>query len=231
LRRRQSGRSATAAAGTLGFGAIPQTNHRCTIGTASVFLKIKWVREDNLIEFKTLLAKYRPEILTKIAPQEKEESDSTFYSTMDAIKEKQNYLQNLLKVEIPRVNREMMLAKEKGDLRENAEYHSARELLQSLNVEAAELQKDLNNVKPIDFNSISCDLVSIGTRCVLLEKESQKKYVYTILGKWDIDINNNIISYETELGKILLNKKVGDEFVNPVDEKIYSILSIEKASN
>lgn len=198
---------------------------------ASVFLKIKWVREDNLIEFKTLLAKYRPEILTKIAPQEKEESDSTFYSTTDAIKEKQNYLQNLLKVEIPRVNREMMLAKEKGDLRENAEYHSARELLQSLNVEAAELQKDLNNVKPIDFNSISCDVVSIGTRCVLLEKESQKKYVYTILGKWDIDINNNIISYETELGKILLNKKVGDEFVNPVDEKIYSILSIEKASN
>ncbi len=55
--------------------------------------------------------------------------------------------------------------------------------------------------------------------------------MYTILGKWDIDINNNIISYETELGKILLNKKVGDEFVNPVDEKIYSILSIEKASN
>ncbi|HPO60683.1 MAG TPA: GreA/GreB family elongation factor [Exilispira sp.] len=78
---------------------------------------------------------------------------------------------------------------------------------------------------------MSCDVVSIGTRCVLLEKESQKKYVYTILGKWDIDINNNIISYETELGKILLNKKVGDEFVNPVDEKIYSILSIEKASN
>lgn len=195
---------------------------------STIFLRTKWKYDDYLIEFKTLLAKYYPEILSKISPEEKDENENIFYSTIDSIKEKQEHLQFLIKQEIPRVNREMMIAKEKGDLRENAEYHSARETLQSLNIEAAELQRDLNNVKPIDPNNISLDKISIGTKCRLKSDITGKETTYTILGKWDIDLNNNIISYETELGKILLNKKIGDIIINPIDNEEYKVISIEK---
>lgn len=195
---------------------------------ATIFLRTKWKYDDYLIEFKTLLAKYYPEILSKISPEEKDENENIFYSTIESIREKQEHLQFLIKQEIPRINREMMQAKEKGDLRENAEYHSARDTLQSLNIEAAELQRDLNNVRPIEPNNISTDKISIGTKVKLKSEDSDKQITYTILGKWDIDLNNNIISYETELGKILINKKIGDIIVNPTDNEKYKVISIEK---
>ncbi len=209
------------------FKSNPSENQVSKLAT--IFLRTKWKYDDYIIEFKTLLAKYFPEILSKVAPEEKEENENIFYSTNESIKEKQEHLQFLIKQEIPRVNKEMMLAKEKGDLRENAEYHSARETLQSLNIEAAELQRDLNNVRAIDFNNIKTDKISIGTKCKLKSEETGKEVIYTILGKWDIDVNNNIISYETELGKILLNNKVGDIIVNPTDDLKYKVISIEKA--
>ncbi len=196
---------------------------------ATIFLRTKWKTDDYLIDFKTLLAQYFPDILSEISPEEKDESESFFYTTLESIKEKQEHLQFLIKQEIPRVNREMMQAKEKGDLRENAEYHSARELLQSLNVEAAELQKDLNIARPIDFSTVDTSKISIGTKCQLQSEASGKIISYTILGKWDIDVNNNIISYETELGKILMNNKVGDIILNPIDNVKYKVISIGKA--
>ncbi len=196
---------------------------------ATLFLRTKWKYEDYLIEFKTILAEYFPDILSKISPEEKEEDENVFYSTADSIREKQNYLNWLQKEEIPRVQNEMNQAKEKGDLRENAEYHAARELYQKLNEEAANLQKEINMVRVIDPSKINTNKISIGTKCKLKDEISGKTITYTILGKWDIDVNNNIISYQTELGKMLLNHKVGDIITNPIDNTKYKVISIEKA--
>lgn len=195
---------------------------------ALMFFRIKDMKEEYIRDFKVILYNKFPEILS-VHGEKDVEDKNTFYSTAASIEEKKNYLQHLISVEIPNTNKEMALAKEKGDLRENAEYISAREKLQHLNEEAALLQTEINNAIAIDPKMIKTDNVNIGTKVKIHVKEDNKYIEYTILGKWDVDLSKNIISYETAIGQLLLGKKVGDTFKNPSDKKTYVIKKIEKA--
>lgn len=194
-----------------------------------LFFRIKDMKPEYIVEFKIILSKYFNEYIKEIGiEEEKEEKENIFFVTKESIIEKQRYLQQIIQVEIPRTNNEMMQAKEKGDLRENAEYIAARERLQELNEEAAMIQEDLNKAREIDINNIDTSKISIGTKVTLLNLEENKEYVYTILGKWDVDLTKNIISYETSFGQNLLSKKVGDIFKNEQDGKKYKVIKIEK---
>ncbi|MCX8058739.1 MAG: GreA/GreB family elongation factor [Spirochaetes bacterium] len=194
-----------------------------------LFFRIKDMKAEHIVEFKIILSKYFTEYIKELGlEEEKEEKENIFFVTRESIIEKQRYLQNLIQVEIPRTNNEMMQAKEKGDLRENAEYIAARERLQELNEEAATIQEDLNKAREIDFNNIDTSKISIGTKVTLLNLDENKEIVYTILGKWDVDLSKNIISYETALGQSLLNKKINETFINEQDRKKYKVVKIDK---
>jgi len=75
----------------------------------------------------------------------------------------------------------------------------------------AELQGDLMRAKPTDFTEAPIDSIGIGSVVELNDLGSGEKVKYTILGAWDSDPENNILSYLTPLGQSILGKKVGDE--------------------
>ena len=119
-------------------------------------------------------------------------------------------LDELNKEKIPTNSQAIEAARELGDLRENAEYQMAKDEQKILLSRQSELQTDLMRAKPTDFMDAPTDFVGIGSVVKLSSPDSGETQQYTILGAWDGDPDNNILSYLTPLGQKLLGNKVDD---------------------
>ena len=117
----------------------------------------------------------------------------------------------MTKEKIPENSLAIETAREHGDLKENAEYHMAKDDQKVLLARQAELQGDLMRAKSTDFEDAPIDSIGIGSVVELKDLGSGEKIKYTILGAWDSDPENNILSYLTPLGQSILGKKVADE--------------------
>ena len=144
---------------------------------------------------------------------------------------KQNELKYLLEVEIPKNSKEIGVAMEKGDLRENAEYKYALEKQEFLKQQVKTLRESLNKAKILKPEDIRTNVVSIGTMITLNSIDNDKTEKFTILGPWESDPVKKIISYTSPLGETLMNKSVGDvvDLVSQNTKKRYKILKIERA--
>ena len=148
---------------------------------------------------------------------------------MKAIKEQ--LLDEIQKVTLPALALEISDAIAKGDLKENAEYKAAKEKQAQLNNQVSHLQDDLNRAVVFDPTTITTSRVSFGTTVTLKNLESGETEKYTILGPWESDPENGIISYMSPFGIAVLNAKEG-ETLNPTinDTKYsYEVVSIEVA--
>ena len=132
---------------------------------------------------------------------------------------KQKVLRNILEVEIPQNSRDIGVAMEKGDLRENAEYKAALERQDLLNNTAAKLQSQLQEAQIFDESHIDTNNISFGTKVMLHNLITEEKEEYAILGPWESAPSKNIISYLSPLGTHLLNHKSGDELSFSINEK------------
>jgi transcription elongation GreA/GreB family factor len=119
-------------------------------------------------------------------------------------------LDELNKEKIPTNSQAIEAARELGDLRENAEYQMAKDEQKILLARQSELQTDLMRAKPTDFTDAPTDFVGIGSVVKLSNPDSGETQEYTILGAWDGDPDNNVLSYLTPLGQKLLGNKVND---------------------
>ncbi len=137
------------------------------------------------------------------------ETASPLYATRAAIEAKRAELQQLLAVEIPANRKAIEEARALGDLRENFEYKAARQRHEYLNARAATLNGELARVRPIDVPAGAAGEVRIGTRVRLSGDAGER--VLTILGPWESQPEEDVISYESDLARDLLGKKVGDE--------------------
>jgi len=117
----------------------------------------------------------------------------------------------LTKEKIPENSLAIEKAREHGDLKENAEYHMAKDDQKVLLARQAELQGELMRAKATDFSEAPIDSIGIGSVVELKDLASGDQVTYTILGAWDSDPENNILSYLTPLGQSLLGKKIEDE--------------------
>ena len=117
-------------------------------------------------------------------------------------------LDDLAKTKIPENSLAIEAAREHGDLRENAEYHMAKDEQKVLLGRQAELQDEIMRAKPTDFSDAPADSVGIGSIVELVDQETKEVHSYTVLGAWDSDPDNNILSYLTPLGQMLLGKKI-----------------------
>ncbi|MDR2631198.1 MAG: transcription elongation factor GreA [Spirochaetaceae bacterium] len=126
--------------------------------------------------------------------------------------EKQRYLQHIMDVEVPANSKEIAFALSLGDLRENAEYKAAKEKQEILNSTVAKLKDEIERAQLFDPATVNTTRVSFGTKVVLSNEITGKKEEYTILGPWESDPENRIISYLSPLGGAILNKKVGEKF-------------------
>lgn len=151
--------------------------------------------------------------------------------TQAKYEEKKKQLAHIMDEEVPANSKEIEYALSLGDLRENAEYKAAKEKQEQLNSQVAKLKEDLERAQLFDPNSVSATRVSFGTKVVLRNESEGKQEIYTILGPWESDPNNNIISYLSPFGSAILNKTVGERFEFAINEgKIsYEVESITPA--
>jgi transcription elongation factor GreA len=144
--------------------------------------------------------------------------------------EKQRQLAHIMDEEVPANSKEIGFALSLGDLRENAEYKAAKERQDILNSTVAKLKDEIERAQIFDPATVNIGRVSFGTKVTLLNNSSKKTEEFTILGPWESDPNNRIISYLSPFGGAVLNKKVGEGFDFSIgDEKIsYTVQDISK---
>ncbi|MDR1863182.1 MAG: transcription elongation factor GreA [Treponema sp.] len=131
--------------------------------------------------------------------------------TLPKYQEKQRQLASIISEEIPANSKELEFAKSLGDLRENAEYKAALEKQTILNATMAKLSEDLERAQLFDPAAVNTGKVSFGTKVTLLNRGSGEREEYTILGPWESDPVNRVISYMSPFGGAMLNKAVGEQ--------------------
>lgn len=139
-------------------------------------------------------------------------------------------LDHLIKVSRKEISQQIMEARLKGDLKENAEYDAAKEAQASLENKISELEYKLSKARIIERENIAKDKIYIGATATLLDLDSQNKEVYTLVSKEEADYSLGKISIESPIGKALLGKKI-DEIVKieiPAGELNYKVIKIER---
>lgn len=176
-----------------------------------------------------ILEKY-PDYKFRVA-EEKTTQPKGMLVTAKKLEEKKGEIDRIQNIDLPANAKEISEAREKGDLKENAEYKSARDKQHMLNLTLARLQEELNRATLFDPTTITTSVVSFATEVTLHNNEMDRDEKYTILGPWESDIANNIISYMSPFGNAIMDKKVGETATYVVDghEYSYVIKSIKKA--
>jgi len=150
--------------------------------------------------------------------------------TQSMYEEKKKQLAHIMDEEVPANSKEIEYALSLGDLRENAEYKAAKEKQEQLNSQMAKLKEELDRAQLFDPNSVNTSKVSFGTKTLLLNETSGQKEEYTILGPWESNPENNIISYLSPFGSAILNKTEGERFEFAINNEKNSYL-VEKITS
>lgn len=135
-----------------------------------------------------------------------------------SLEEKKKAYDHLVNVEIPKNREDISIARSYGDLRENFEYKSAKEYSRVLQRRRFELERDLNRARGTDFSDATTERVSIGTKVHLEDVPGGAAEAYTILGAWDTNVAEHIISYLSATGGALLGRACGDEVDLPTED-------------
>ena len=116
-----------------------------------------------------------------------------------------------LKLERPKISKAIAEAREHGDLKENAEYHAAREQQGLTEARIKDIEFKLGNSEIIDSKSReNVNQIIFGSIVELLNIKDNSKIKYQIVGEDEADITKNKISFNSPIGKGIINKKVGD---------------------
>lgn len=119
-------------------------------------------------------------------------------------------LQHLKGVERPAASRAIGEAREKGDLKENAEYDAAKEAQGMLEAKINQLEDVLANARILDESSIDTSKASILTKVTVTNKALKKQYTYQLVSEQEANLKEGKISINSPIGKGLLGKKVGE---------------------
>ena len=139
-------------------------------------------------------------------------------------------LEELKNVQRPKIVSAIAEARSHGDLKENAEYHAAKEQQSLLESRVLEINDTIARANVIDVTKIENEgKVIFGSSVYLKNLESLQKLNYKIVGKDEADIKNNLIYFKSPVGKGLIGKSVGDMVTinTPSGEKNYEILKVE----
>ena len=104
-------------------------------------------------------------------------------------------------------------AVELGDLRENSEYKAALERQQFVQARLGQLHSRLSKLSSIDMNQIPLDKVGLGSRVVVQDQQTREKEVYNLVFGDAVEFQDGHVTMSSPIGRALLNKAVGDEFV------------------
>lgn len=149
--------------------------------------------------------------------------------TKEGYEKVQKELDHLVKIVREELRITISEARELGDLKENAEYHAAKEKQGIVEGRIAQLQGIVANSKVIDVKSIDSETIVFGATVTLLNVEKDESVKYQIVGEHESDMNKGRISFSSPLGKALLGKEEGDTVIvkAPKGEIEYEVEAIE----
>lgn len=121
-------------------------------------------------------------------------------------------LDRLQKEERPTVIKAIETARAHGDLKENAEYHAAKERQGHIEGRIMELKDKLGRAEVIDCSQVDCERAVFGTVVTLFNLDTDEEVSYQLLGPEEADVNSGSISVLSPIGRAMIGKRVGDEF-------------------
>jgi transcription elongation factor GreA len=138
-------------------------------------------------------------------------------------------LRRLKSEDRPRVIQAIAEAREHGDLKENAEYHAAKEQQGFIEGRIKEIEGKLSHIQVIDVTAVDArGKVVFGSTVELRDAQTDLESTYKIVGEDEADINAGMISFSSPIARALIGKNEGDEisFVAPAGDKHYEIIDV-----
>jgi len=138
-------------------------------------------------------------------------------------------LKHLKSVERPYIINAISVAREHGDLSENAEYHAAKEKQGFIEGRIQELESKLSRAQVIDISAMSGDTVKFGCTVTIANEDTDEESTYQIVGEDEANVKEGKISVTSPIARAMIAKEVGDVFevIAPGGAKGYEILKIE----
>jgi len=150
--------------------------------------------------------------------------------TAEGAEQLKEELQNLKSKERPKIVLAIKEAREKGDLKENAEYHAAREQQSFVEGKIKDIEAKLSNAQIIDIKTIpASNKIIFGSTVTLINTGDDKKVVYKLVGEDEADLKQGKISITSPLSRSLIGKEKGDtiELKMPEGTIEYEIIEVE----
>jgi len=150
------------------------------------------------------------------------------YLTQKKYQELFKELNRLKKVERRNIAKEIGIARDKGDLRENAEYDAAKEKQAYVEKRIAEVEDKLSRVEFVDNLDIDTSKINIGAKVELEDVKTKEKIIYELVGPDEADFDQNKISVTSPVGRGLIDHKKGEivQIQVPVGVLEYKVLSL-----
>ncbi len=140
-----------------------------------------------------------------------------------------NELENLEKVERHEIVKSIEIARAHGDLKENAEYHAAKERQGMVEGRVMELKDKLGRAEVIDCTSVTTKRAVFGTVVTLMDMDTDEEVTYQLLGPEEADVKGGSISVLAPLGRSIIGREVGDEVIakTPGGVREFEVIDIQ----
>src|SRR6185295_2993267 len=130
--------------------------------------------------------------------------------TPSGLRKLKEELKNLQTIERPKISKEIEVARAHGDLRENAEYHAAKEKQSHIEGRILDLNDLIARAEVIETEKVKGDKVVFGATVVLIDQDTKKEMTYRIVGEPEADIKKRWISVTSPVARALVGKTIGD---------------------
>ncbi|MBV9462661.1 MAG: GreA/GreB family elongation factor, partial [Verrucomicrobiae bacterium] len=162
----------------------------------------------------------------------KHEKGEVLVVSWESLERRKKEYDEIVRKKIPANSEEIKVARSYGDLRENHEFKAAKEMQGLLQRQKLEMEIMLTNARGTDFSDTDPSAVNIGTIVRLKGVEDGEELTYKILGAWDSNPDEGVISYQSAVAKALMKKRVGEEATLPGDRgsRTVKIVDIQAVS-
>ena len=150
--------------------------------------------------------------------------------TKDGLEKLKSELENLKNIQRPKIVEAISEARSHGDLKENAEYHAAKEQQAKIEGRVLSINDTIARANVIDVTKIDNNgKVIFGSTVTVEDLETKKKVKYKLVGRDEADIKLNLIYFQSPIGKALIGKNCHDmiSVITPSGERNFEILKVE----
>ena len=148
--------------------------------------------------------------------------------TLAGFNQLQEEIKVLKTVDRPAVIQAIATARDHGDLKENAEYHAARERQSFIEGRVMDLEDKLSRVDVIDPTKMTGNVIKFGATVQVVDEDTEKEHVYQIVGEYESNFEKGKLAFTAPLSRALIGKTVGDsvEVSTPKGAKAYEVVKV-----